>query len=99
MSPLNLTQSMDFKTTLAHISVGITFPQSSDNELGLFSFSNSVPIDLTIFRKVTAPGKQIPIITSLIFSITSSLILLGLPTLVNWLSFNSRSASYLQCFT
>ena len=52
--------------------------QDSENELG---FSTPGPINIIIFCEITA--KQIPIITSLIFSITSSLTLLGLLTLMN----------------
>ena len=59
--PLSLNQSMDLKTALAHISVSMTFPPSSE-----FAFSTSVPIDITIFREITAPAKQIPIVTSFI---------------------------------
>ena len=64
--PLRLSQSMDFKTPLAHISVSITFHPNSDNELRLFAVNTLAPIDVTIFRQITAPAKRISIITTLI---------------------------------
>ena len=51
-------------------------------------------IDITIFREIAAPAKRIPIITSMIFSIISSLTLLGLPALVNWHSLDSGSFAF-----
>ena len=77
---------MDFKTLLTHVSVNMTFSSNSENELG---FSTPGPINIIIFCEITA--KQIPIITSLIFGITSSLTLLGLLTLMNWPSVDSES--------
>ena len=80
---------MDFKTPLANISVSIIIPPNSYNELRLFAFSTPVPIDITILREITTSAKRIPIITSLIFTIISSLTLSCLPALVNCPSLDS----------
>ena len=97
---------MDFKKPLAHTSVSITFSPNSDNELGLVAFSTLVRIDITIYCEVAAPVKRIPIIASLIFSITLSLTVLVLLSLglLKWSSVGSGPfviffTSYLQCFT
>ena len=67
----------------AQLSVNVIPPPNSERLFGSFAFNTPFPIEITIFREITAVS-LLPIIASFIFTRNSSPTNEGLPFLLNF---------------
>ena len=67
-----LTLSIDFKVPLGQLSFNVIPPPNSEWLLRSFAFNMFLPIEIIIFREITAPDGLILTIVSFIFTSNSS---------------------------